>query len=257
MAFDRVDQDDLEPALHKSALFAALDADLHLERIGGGNETEVYCTDDRRYVVKVKGDDRLIGDVRQLDQAFIQAQRLRRTARLYGRIVGRRHRIINHLIIAQDEQGSIKPLVIQPYHQAATPLFAVGYERFNRKERLRIAYQLLHLIYRAITAFLRGGAMPDLYGQRSANKDERQRNRSWWRLPWRLWSFLVERNLLRSNNLLLSRDRSPRVILVDYDPILHGKLYQLVYYNVRLLLFVRDLVLIAWMALTGHAPKAS
>lgn len=27
-----------------------------MERIAGGNETEVYRTDDRRYVVKVKSD---------------------------------------------------------------------------------------------------------------------------------------------------------------------------------------------------------
>ena len=40
--------------LYHDPLFASLDADAHLARIGGGNETEVYCTDDRRYVVKVK-----------------------------------------------------------------------------------------------------------------------------------------------------------------------------------------------------------
>lgn len=42
------------PVLYKNPLFAPLDADLHLQRIAGGNETEVYLSDDRRYVVKVK-----------------------------------------------------------------------------------------------------------------------------------------------------------------------------------------------------------
>ena len=37
-------------------LFASLDRDLELERIAGGNETEVYRTDDRRHVVKLKND---------------------------------------------------------------------------------------------------------------------------------------------------------------------------------------------------------
>jgi hypothetical protein len=42
---------------HHNVLFASLDADLHLERIGGGNETEVYRTDDQRFVVKVKSEE--------------------------------------------------------------------------------------------------------------------------------------------------------------------------------------------------------
>ena len=37
-------------------VFAPLDRDLALERIAGGNETEVYRTDDQRYVVKLKSD---------------------------------------------------------------------------------------------------------------------------------------------------------------------------------------------------------
>ncbi|MEZ4663524.1 MAG: hypothetical protein R2911_38770 [Caldilineaceae bacterium] len=43
-----------------------------------------------------------------------------------------------------------------------------------------------------------------------------------------------------------------RIILVDYDPMKHGKLYQLIYYQVRLLLFVRDVVLIQLMLSTGR-----
>ena len=62
--------------LHKSQLFACLDLDLHLERIAGGNETEVYCTDDRRFVVKVKIDEET-----SEEEAFIEAKALRKLLR--------------------------------------------------------------------------------------------------------------------------------------------------------------------------------
>ena len=75
-------------------------------------------------------------------------------------------------------------------------------------------------------------------------------------LPWRLWSFLVKRNLLRSHNLMLLDTKKPRVILVDYDTVPHGKLYTLVYYYVRLVLFFRDLALIALMVMFGYVPRA-
>ena len=45
---------DLTMNLHKNQLFACLDIDLHLERIAGGNESEVYRTDDGHFVVKLK-----------------------------------------------------------------------------------------------------------------------------------------------------------------------------------------------------------
>ena len=42
--------------IYADQVFAPLDRDLALERIAGGNETEVYRTDDQRYVVKLKSD---------------------------------------------------------------------------------------------------------------------------------------------------------------------------------------------------------
>ena len=42
--------------LHADDVFAPLDDDHVLQRLAGGNETEVYKTDDQRYVVKVKHD---------------------------------------------------------------------------------------------------------------------------------------------------------------------------------------------------------
>ena len=223
--------------LHQDLLFAPLDADLHLERIGGGNETEVYRTDDQQFVVKVKSEE-----AGTPGEAYQQALILRRAARRFARMLGRQHSIPTYVLIAENEHGQAQPLVVQPYFGDAQPLSQVDYSVLSRSVRRRIAWQLLHIIYRAVTVYFRRGAMPDLYGRVSASHAERQQLNSWRRLPHRLKSFLFERTLLRANNLLLTADR--RVILVDYDPIKQGKLYQLLYYSVRLVLFVRDAVLI-------------
>jgi hypothetical protein len=146
------------------------------------------------------------------------------------------------LLIGENAQGQAQPLVVQPYFGDAQPLSRVDYTALSRKARRQIAWQLLHIIYRAVTVYFRRGAMPDLYGRVSTSPAERQRLNSWRMLPRRLKSFLFERTLLRANNLLLTADR--RIILVDYDPVKQGKLYQMIYYSVRLVLFVRDLVLI-------------
>lgn len=84
------------------------------------------------------------------------------------------------------------------------------------------------------------GAMPDLYGRASASEEERRRNRSLRNLPQRLWSFLVERTLLRSHNLLLTADPRRPVALVDYDVVRRGRLYRRAYFLARRLLFYRD-----------------
>lgn len=223
---------------HRDLLFAALDADLHLERIGGGNETEVYRTDDSQFVVKVKsaGGNTLVA-------AYQQACALRRAARRFAVVMGRKHAIPNYFLIAENAEGQAHSLVIQPYYQNAQPLYTVDYRALSPAVRRRIGWALLHIIYRAATAYFRRGWMPDLYGRVSSDQAERRRLNGWRALPSRIWSFLVERNLLRANNLLLTHDH--QIILVDYDPIPHSKLYQFVYYNIRLLLFLRDLLLIS------------
>lgn len=235
-------------ALHHDTLFAPFDHDHHLARIGGGNETEVYTTDDQRYVVKVKGEQG--GDLAQAIDAALAA---RMSAHKFMRIVGKRHSIPSWYVISRGEDGAIKPIVLQPFLDDAIPLFAVDYSRLQYKQRLRIARQLMHLIYRSATAFSRGGMMPDLYGRASRSAAEREVQKSWRKLPQRLWSFLVKRSLLRSHNLMLINDRKPHIFLVDYDTVPHGKLYKLIYYHVRLALFWRDLVLIWLMVVTGIA----
>lgn len=237
--------------LYQDLLFASLDADLHLERIGGGNETEVYCTDDRRYVVKVKG-----RQAPTVAEALAEATAMRKAARRFAAAVGSRHSIPNNFLIAANSQGYPQLLTVQPYYQDAQPLFAVDYLQLSRGERRRVARQLLGIIRRAVATYGKRGWMPDLYGRNSASRTERERLNRWYMFPWRLWGFLIKRNLLRAHNLMLTAAPNRRVILVDYDPVPHGKLYQLVYYNLRLWLFWRDLLLIAVMVLTGWVPKA-
>jgi len=237
------------PTLHKNQLFAPLDADLHLERIGGGNETEVYCTDDRRYVVKVKSTNP------ERDQsAFQQAVALRKAARRFAAVMGPRHSIANYFLISQDETGAAQLLALQPYYGDAQALAKIDYTQLTWQERKRLAQQLLLIIWRAVGAYGKRGWMPDLYGRASASRAERARLNQPHMLPWRLWSFLGQRNLLRAHNLMLTTAPDRRIILVDYDPVTRGKLYQQVYYAVRLWLFWRDLLLIAIMVFTGYVP---
>jgi hypothetical protein len=239
------------PPLHRSSLFAALDDDLHLERIAGGNESEVYCTDDRRYVVKVKGEDGgSLADVVEL------ARTMRNAADAFAADIGPEHRIPNYFLVARNERGEAHPVVIQPYYRDAQPLFVIDYAALSRAERQQIARQLLRIIRRSWAAYWRRGRMPDLYGRTSTSHAERIRANRWYKFPHRLWSFIIKRNLLRSHNLMLLHDPAPRLILVDYDPVRRSQLYQFVYYKVRLLLFLRDLILIGVMWLCGRVPRA-
>ncbi len=114
------------PTLINDALFAPLDADLHLERIAGGNETEVYCTDDRCYVVKVKSDG---GG--EPDHALVRAHAMRRAADNFAAVIGAQHSIPNSFIVATNSQGQAQPVIIQPYYQHASPLFTLDYSHLH------------------------------------------------------------------------------------------------------------------------------
>lgn len=238
------------PAIHHNPLFAPIDIDLHLERIGGGNETEVYCTDDRHYVVKVKG--ALSGSVQEM---LAHAHLLRNATRRFATVMGPRHRIPSYFLIAANAAGEAQLLALQPFHEAARALFGIDYGALSFGERVKLAQQLLHIIYRSLGAYRKRGWMPDLYGRTSRSSAERAENNRWYRFPWRVWSFVVQRNLLRANNLMLTNEDEPRVILVDYDPVMRGKLYRRIYYTVRAVLFLRDLLLIGVMVLTGWVPS--
>ncbi|MFP4437266.1 MAG: hypothetical protein ACLFVO_08455 [Chloroflexaceae bacterium] len=237
--------------LYADEVFAPLDHDLHLERIGGGNETEVYCTDDRRFVVKLKSD--LGGDVAAV---LATAETMRLAAERFAAALGSEYTIPSHYLVARDSAGRVQVLVVQPFIEHARPLYAIDYAGLSSSEREHIAAQLREIIRRALLFYRKTGSMPDLYGRSSTSKSERERLNTPGMLPWRLWSFLVQRNLLRSHNLLLTDAPDRRVFLIDYDPVRKGWFYLLVYYGVRWNLFWRDHALIQRMRRHGIVPWA-
>lgn len=228
--------------LHVDDVFAPLDRDHVLERLAGGNETDVYWTDDRRYVVKLKYD--LGGN---LSQALQWARWMREVADRYTSCLGERHTIPNHFILARGSDGHIYPLAIQPFLPDARPLDALNYHTLTPEQRAIVALQLSEILRRAHAFYHSTGSMPDLYGQSARSNDERERMKAINRLPQRLWSFLVERTVLRSHNLLLLRDPDMRIVLIDYDPVRRSRLYRLIYFAVRRILLLRDLAAIAWL----------
>jgi hypothetical protein len=226
-----------------------------MDRIGGGNETEVYCTDDRKYVVKVKSEGTYASDT-SIDAALKQAKTLNRTAQAFAEALGPEHTIPNYYYVARSNQGKVKTVAVQPYVMCSRPLSAVDYSALSPEERRQIAAQLRRLIRRALSHLNQTGRMPDLYGRRSHSQAERRHLNTPLKFPWRVYSFLVKRTLLRSQNLLLTDAPERRLVLVDYDPVQHSRLYRFIYYNVRRLLFLRDYALIHLMERTGHAFPA-
>jgi hypothetical protein len=232
-------------------VFAPIDTDLHMERIAGGNETEVYCTDDRRFVVKVKSEER-----QHTREALVDVKTLRTTAQSFADAVGFEHSIPNYFLVSRNREGRVQPVILQPFLGEAEALFDVDYGRLNKQERKHVAKQLKNIIRRSLAYYNDTGRLPDLYGRTSSSKSERKQLNKPHMLPKRLWGFVVKRNLLRAHNLMLTAAPERRVVLVDYDPVQRGKLYQFVYYNVRRVLFLRDLALLKVMEKTGYVPKA-
>jgi hypothetical protein len=233
--------------LYSDPVFAPIDRDLQLERVAGGNETEVYRTDDSQYVVKLKSD---LGAER--GDALAAAHQMRAVAEQFAACLGPEHSIPSYYLLACDSAGRVQVLVIQPFLHAARPLYSVDYRALSSSERAQVATQLREIIRRTLSFYRETGSMPDLYGRSSADAAERQRLNAPSMLPWRLWNFLVQRNLLRSHNLLLVQGSAPRVVLVDYDFVRRGPFYKRVYYAVRWFLFWRDHLLIHRMQ-AGHA----
>jgi hypothetical protein len=226
-------------SLHTDAVFAPIDADLGLERVAGGNETEVYRSDDGRFVAKLKHE--LGGTTRA---ALAEARVMRSAADAFAACLGPCYSIPSHYLLSRDDEGLVQIVVLQPYLHDAQPLYMLDYQRMAAEERRRLAADLRAIIARAEAMYRATGSMPDLYGRTSASRAERRLNRSLRQLPRRMWSFLVERTILHSHNLLRTSDPSRPVALVDYDFVRRGPLYRLVYFLVRMALFWRDRVAI-------------
>ncbi len=242
---------------YRDAVFAPIDADHVLERVAGGNETEVYRSDNGRYAVKLKSlavaparsDLQRRSPVTQaadgaagggLAAALAEARLMRATAEAFAACLGPRYSIPSHVLLARDNAGRIRVLVLQPYLAHARPLAHLDYRALSREQRQLVARELRAIIRRARAMYRHSGTMPDLYGRSSASQEERRRNRALARLPQRLWSFLVQRTLLHSHNLLWTGDPQRPIVLVDYDDVRRSPLYRRVYYATRQALFLRD-----------------
>jgi hypothetical protein len=236
---------------YQNEVFAPIDRDHFVERLAGGNETEVYLSDDRRYVIKLKQD---IGNT-DTDTALHWAQTMRAGAEAFAACLGPDYSIPSYYLLARDSDGHTQVLVLQPYIANAHPLYQLDYERMSAAERKRVARRLRDIIRRALVMYREQGQMPDLYGRSSASSSERHHLNAPHMLPWRLWSFLVKRNLLRSHNLMVTDDAERRIVFIDYDIVRRSKLYRSVYYAVRWLLFWRDHALILSMKRWGRVPR--
>lgn len=243
-----------ETTMYRDEVFAPVDLDHALERIAGGNETEVYRTDDQRYVIKLKHDPRY-SPVKTLPDALRQIAIMRAGAEEFAHCLGSEYSIPVDFVISRDSAGQLQILVVQPFIANAQPLYSLNYATLSDKERARIAKQLRDIIRRALTMYRARGCMPDLYGRTSASKAARIAHNAPHMLPWRLWGFLVKRTLLRSNNLLVSNDAERRIVLIDYDIVMRSKLYRQIYYAIRWLLFWRDHLLIAFMRRGAPVPS--
>lgn len=237
---------------HKDTIFAPLDRDNDMVRVAGGNETEVYRTDDGRHVVKVKQNES-----GSIEEALEIARTTRAAAEAFADCLGPHHSIPSHYLISRDSEGNVQAIAIQPFIANARPLHETTYANLSAAERHHLVMELRDIIRRSLLFYRKNGSMPDLYGRTSRNKDERKRLNAPHMLPWRIWSFVVERNLLRSCNLMLTDETPPRVILIDYDPVMRGWLYRLIYYTVRWMLFWRDHVLLTLMQWGRFLPQAS
>ncbi|HEY1015774.1 MAG TPA: hypothetical protein VGE07_23905 [Herpetosiphonaceae bacterium] len=230
-------------------VFAPIDQDHTLERIAGGNETEVYRTDDQRFVVKIKHD--LGSDLRS---TLITAQLMRAAARTFAACLGEEHSIPSEYVIARDSEGRTQVMVIQPCLANARPLAEVDYAALSPAQRDRLGDQLRAIVRRSLTFYRATRNMPDLYGRASSSAAERARLKRRRMIPWRLWSFIVKRNLLRSRNLMLC-EPDQRIVLVDYDYVRRSRLYRLIYFTVRWVLFWRDQALITTMKHGWPVPR--
>lgn len=235
---------------HVDEVFAPVDDDHLMKRLAGGNETEVYLTDDQRYVVKVKQD---MGG--NLADSLSWAQTMRAGAEEFAACLGPEYSVPNYFAIARNSEGRVQVLVLQPYIANARPLYMVDYTQLRADERQHIARQLRDIIRRSLSMYRFQGRMPDLYGRSSTSAKEREQLNMPYMLPWRIWSFLVKRNLLRSHNLLITDPPEWRIVFIDYDIVRRSWLYRLVYYAVRWLLFWRDHALIVLMRQGGPVPK--
>ena len=229
----------MEKSTIVESVYAFLEGRCTLKRIGGGSETDVYQTDDARYVIKIKGD--LTNTV---ETALSQACKLRDTATRFTTYLGVEHSVPTYFLLARDQSGSINTVAIQPYLADASSLSAIDYCALTPRVWAQIDRQLLTILRRSLRCYKYTGQMPDLYGTFSRTKVERRRMNTFLKWPERVWHFFTQR-LWQAHNLMLTHEANPRVVLVDYDHVRWSGLWGKLYYTTCWLLFWRELIFLA------------
>ncbi|MEN9933933.1 MAG: hypothetical protein RLZZ387_512 [Chloroflexota bacterium] len=218
-----------------AAVFDALSHPLHMRRIGGGSETDVYAAEGAGYVVKFKRD--LSGSP---ERVLAHALRHRAVSELFAAYLGDEHAITSAYVVVGDEQGRAQLLVVQPFLGDAQQLASVKYGELSSQERQVIARQLRDLVRRALRCWRATGHLPDLHGTHSVSAAERRWLNTAAAAPRRIWRFVAREHLLRSHNLLLAGGPEPHVVLVDYDPVRWRSPLRALYHAARWVLFWRD-----------------
>lgn len=213
----------------------ALPLNLPLHRLGGGYETDVFRTDDDRYVVKLKR----VG-YRDLRMAVAHALLVRSIAEYFADCLGPEHSLPSTYGIARHADGALRVITVQPFLKDARPLFSIDHRALPRAERRHIMAQLHTIIQRSQACYRATGLAPDLYGVSGTTPGEVARLHAPYMAPVHLWHFFMTRTLLRSHNLLLTTDH--RVVLVDYDLVMLHKprVVRRMYFAFRAVLFWRD-----------------
>jgi hypothetical protein len=225
----------MNPPAYRNRVFASLDPDHALERIAGGSETDVYRTDDYRYVVKLKHHSE-----GTLNGALNLARNMHAAAAEFAACLGPEHSIPSYHFLARDSQGRVQVVTVQPYIRCARSLAEVDYYSLSDEEWQRLVAQLRAIMRRAVRCYQHTGHMPDLYGSFSGSMAERLRLNAPRMWPRRVWSFLTRQSLLRAHNLLLTDGPERRVILVDYDQARWDNAFGRFYYALCRLLYWRD-----------------
>lgn len=215
-------------------IFGPIPNNVALKRIGGGYQTDVYGSDNHHYVVKLK-----TGHGAPLSTVLAHAHEQRNVAYEFIECLGPEHTIANDYVITGTREAAYV-LVIQPFIDNAQPLSKVRYAMLTRDRRTTIAKHLLKIMQLALVFYRRTGYMPDLYGLPMTNDADRRRLRAPHLVPMNVWNLLTRQTLLRSNNLLLSREDPVRIVLVDYDLVHPRRWVRRVHYAVRALFFLRD-----------------
>jgi hypothetical protein len=84
---------------HQNEVFAPIDIDHVLDRVAGGNETEVYRSDDHRFVVKLKGEMRS----RDVAAMLAIARQMKHAAQRFAACLGAKHSIPTFFVPSRDQ----------------------------------------------------------------------------------------------------------------------------------------------------------